>query len=278
MHRHDYLRRLALLVIAALSCAAGAARAETAHATQIQIYLHELIEQLGPHVSDSLQRIDSLPRQLLAGRSYMRSSERLQSRWSWTQEEIEQFAHSQERRQLLAEIDKVKAEFARQNPGYSLYTNTQVRSLDVQLERWNTNRGVGRAAEELSRAVQRHFATSHYPAIPQADALQQFAAFLASWFPTQPAPLAAPGLSLHGQARAIDFLVSDGTRIVAGADTGQVARTWDGQGWTIRLAQAVHDSGASFDGPLLAPREPWHYEYRRPITTASLDGERGATP
>ena len=77
-----------------------------------------------------------------------------------------------------------------------------------------------------------------------------------------PSPLAAPGLSMHGQSRAIDFQIMKGGRIVAATEVGAVEREWDAAGWTRKLRQAVLAASPRFKGPLAAPDEPWHYEYR----------------
>ena len=73
--------------------------------------------------------------------------------------------------------------------------------------------------------------------------------------------LAAPGLSRHGRMQAVDFQVKQGDRTVAGPSYAQVAPVWEGQGWSQRLARAVHATSDRFTGPLATPNEPWHYEY-----------------
>jgi hypothetical protein len=74
--------------------------------------------------------------------------------------------------------------------------------------------------------------------------------------------LAAPGLSLHGRARAIDFQIHRGVRVVAGPEVAKIADTWEGQGWSRKLREAVMGASNKFKGPLAAPNEPWHYEYQ----------------
>ena len=73
-------------------------------------------------------------------------------------------------------------------------------------------------------------------------------------------PLAAPGLSLHGQARAIDFQIMKNGQIVAGTEVSAVGAIWAKHGWGRKLQDAVQ--GTAFKGPLLSPNEPWHYEYQ----------------
>jgi len=62
--------------------------------------------------------------------------------------------------------------------------------------------------------------------------------------------------------RAVDFVVMQGERTVAGASTADIPALWIGQGWAGRLKSAVEASGAPFVGPLRIPDEPWHFDYR----------------
>lgn len=39
----------------------------------------------------------------------------------------------------MAEIDKITAQFEQSNPGFTLYANSEVRSLDDQIGKWNSN-------------------------------------------------------------------------------------------------------------------------------------------
>lgn len=200
-------------------------------------------------------------RRLLAARSYLRAGESLRSRWSWSSDEIERFSSSRESRELAQEVARIVAEFEKRNPGYSLYANMQVRSLDVQLQRWNTNPTVAKVAAQLHKAAEQHLSGGAYPELPDSRALDRFGEFLATWQSAAKSPLAAPGLSNHGRARAIDFAVRAGERIVAPTDTSAVNKVWDGEGWTAKLQAAVQVASGKFKGPLASPREPWHYEY-----------------
>lgn len=209
--------------------------------------------QLPSEARQALTQIGGTPRRLLALRGYLRARDSLASRWSWSQAQIEAYEKSSQHAQMLAEIDKVARRFEAQNRGYTLYVNTQVRSLDLQIQRWNENRTVGRLAEEA-------YAASRAYLEQQSDA-SGFARFLSNWQPSIAAPLAAPGLSLHGQLRAIDFQVHAGGRVIAGPDTSSIASVWKGQGWAQKLAEAVAAASDKFVGPLRMPNEPWHFEY-----------------
>lgn len=237
-----------LLAIVAATAGAGTCMNERGMRQQVST----LARSQGEQIVATLARIDGADRQLLALRSYLRIARASDERWSWTQAQIDAYRDSDEYRELLAEIDRVSARFAADNPGYTLYANTDVRSLDTQIERWNENPGVGTIASALYAAVCDSGATR-----PQA-----LRSLLLQWQPGLPAPLAAPGLSPHGRARAIDFQVQQGSRLVAGTSTGAIQAEWIDAGWGQKLQAAVAAASTKFHGPLASPNEPWHYEYR----------------
>ncbi len=244
-----------LLAVALLAIPAGAG-AETEQ--RLPAYLAAVTAELPELVRPALTRIDGDGRKLLAARGYLRGGSGIATRWSWSDEQIVAYQGSDEYRAALAEIDKIKARFAELNPGYTLYVNTDVRSLDVQIARWNENASVAAAADALQHDATRALAA--YPARPDRAALKRFSAWLTAWHAPAPPTLAAPGLSPHGQARAFDFQIQQEATLVAGTDSRIIATVWDSGGWTNKLAAAVAIS-SHFRGPLTAPREPWHYEY-----------------
>ncbi len=215
-------------------------------------------------VASVLPRIEGVGPRLLALRSYLRSGERLAERWSWSQEQIAAYAGSPEQQELDAEIARVRAEFEQANPGYTLFVNPQVRSLDVQLTNWARNESVAAAAARLLQDAITHF--HDRPAGGGAGAAA-LAAFLHGYVPEPTPTVAAPGLSPHGQMRAIDFQVHRGDEIVAGPDSRTIDTTWLQQGWGERLDAAVRATSRQFIGPLASPREPWHYTYT-PVAVA----------
>jgi hypothetical protein len=248
--------RFAPILIACLA-AAGPARALSA---ALDEYLLAVTHDLPPVAKEALQRVGDPPRQLLAVRGYIRADRQLMSRWSWSAQEIRAYEASGEYRELLTAIDAVRARFEAQNPGYSLYANTTARSLDQQLQRWNSNPSVGVIAGRLQQAALRELSGPDYPAHPDAKATVRFANFLREWRPTPAAaPLAVPGLSLHGRSRAIDFQILQNGRIIAPTEVAKVRSVWEQQGWARKLASAMRDT--RFVGPLQSPNEPWHYEY-----------------
>lgn len=252
-------RRFHVLPIA---CAlVASAVLDKAHGGEVALanHLTAVAATLGARERSTLAQIPALDRRLLALRAYVRAGANLDERWSWTEEEIRRYERSHEYRRLLADLERVRAEFERRNPGYTLYANTQVRSLDVQLERWNENPGVGRTAASLLKATRAALVNVHDD--PSSSSIEAFKRFLSSWRPAPVAPLAAPGLSAHGRMRAVDFQIMQNGRIVAATQLAAVAREWDAPGWTRKLQEAIDASGARFEGPLRSPNEPWHYEY-----------------
>src|SRR5215207_5905751 len=107
------------------------------------VYLQRCVDGLAQPLPDSvaaaLQHSDGNDRRLLALRSYLRNRSSLDQRWSWSQAQIASYERSPEFRAAQIELNAIAARFAQSNPGYTLYVNTQVRSLDTQIARWNEN-------------------------------------------------------------------------------------------------------------------------------------------
>jgi hypothetical protein len=241
-----------LIALAANAAAAADGGKSCRNEKSVRSQVEALTRDQSEPVAAAIDRIEGTGRQLLALRSYVRSAASIAERWSWTQAQIDTYRESDEYRDLLAEIEKVRAQFAADNPGFTLYANTEVRSLDVQIARWNENRGVGAAAADLYAAA----CGAH------AAKVEPFRRFLVEWQPDSASPLAAPGLSQHGRARAIDFQIEQGKHLIAGTDTSQIAAAWGAQGWSRKLNAAIRKASTKFQGPLTRPNEPWHYEYR----------------
>lgn len=224
-----------------------------------------VLDELAPPPSnEALAQIPDLSRKLLALRSYVRIGSRLAERWSWTDEQIKAFEGSAEKQALLAEIDAVSAHFAEANPGYQIYVHGTVRSLDEQIRKWNSNASVGVAAAEVLESW-----TAAFGGAEQVDA-GKARKWLAAFRPSKRANLAAPGLTRHGRAHAIDFQVMKDGAIYAGANLKQVESLWSAEGWAAKLKNSIMAAGPSFTGPLTNPDEPWHYDYE-PEKAASSD-------
>jgi hypothetical protein len=224
-------------------------------------HIAQLAARQDPRVAEALARIDGTGRRLLALRSYLRSHDRLAEQWSWTQEQIHAFEGSPEHRDLLSEIERVRALFSRDNPGFELWVNPQVRSLDRQIESWNGNESVGAAAERIVTDALEFVGRADFLAAQAERARHTLESFLVAYRPVPTPTVAAPGLSPHGQMRAVDFQVHQGDRIIAGPRTATIAMDWDETGWSSRLDSAVRAASHRFIGPLATPHEPWHYTY-----------------
>jgi hypothetical protein len=212
---------------------------------------------LDPRAIETLTHLHGTARQLLALRAYLRAGDLLAERWSWTNEQIIAYPASEEGRAAAADIAAVERSFERANRGFGLRANQKPRSLEIQIARWNENREVGDVSAQLESALSRELGDA-----PDLDRVREA---VKSWRPTIAAPLAAPGLSPHGQGRAFDFQVEHDGKVIAGCEVVTARRQWDEQGWTSKLHEAVVASGRAFGGPLQSPYEPWHYAYQPQI-------------
>ncbi len=136
-----------------------------------------------------------------------------------------------------------------------------VAAVAVQVERWNSNASVRAASEAILAAAQSLIASPGFPADRPELAREALRAFLSSHTPVQSPTIAAPGLSLHGQVRAVDFQVHQGGRVVAGPSTRIIDTNWLDGGWAARLDAAVKEASSSFVGPQASPPAPWHYTF-----------------
>lgn len=249
-----------VLLGAALALALPVPAIDAATDARLPIWVAQASAGLDARAIGALVAIAGADRRLLAVRAYLRAGISLDERWSWSQDRIAAYGSSPEGRAAAADIHAVTTAFAAANPGFTLRVNRMPRSLEAQLARWNDNPSVGRVAAALARALERQFGAS--AAAPDAAALR---AALMSWTPDIAAPLAAPGLSAHGQGRAVDFQVEHQRRVIAGSVSASAHEQWDAAGWTKKLHAAVVAAGNRFSGPLASPYEPWHYAYAAPV-------------
>ena len=226
-------------------------------ATELAAYVRALAATLPAPAQDALQRIEGEPRRLLAERAYLRAGDGLVRRWSWSDEQIAAFVRTPSHRAFLDEVARVQARFSEQNPGYTLGAGTEVRSLEVQLQRWNENPSVERVAAHLHDDAMLELRRSRIRR-PGRRAVDTLRGFLRRGTRRSPRPGRA-GLSLHGQLRAVDFHVERDGRLVASTEVASVRSVWEQQGWALKLRAALR--GSRFLGPLKSPNEPWHYEY-----------------
>lgn len=246
-------RFLGCLLSIGLMAAANASAADS-------LILQQALAKLVPEkAASALAEIPDPGRKLLAARSYLRSHADLEQRWSWSESQIAAYEGSPEQKALLADIARIAEHFSAANPGYSVYTNTQVRSLDKQLAAWNSNASVATAASNLLLALENETSiriSAGNPALPE-----QLKAWLGSHSPKPSPNLAAPGLSAHGQMHAIDFQIAKAGVLIAPADSSKVDSVWRSMGWDLKLKASINAVGVAFAGPLTSPDEPWHYRY-----------------
>lgn len=216
----------------------------------------------------ALRRIDWPDRRLLALRSYLRSAHQIDERWSWTRAELAAAEGSQAQAQLVATVSQVRCVFEARHPGYTLYANPEVRSLEAQLQAWNENASVARAAARMQSNVARAVARPGFPRPGTAAGRAAFRALLVQYRPSPVPTLAAPGLSRHGRMQAIDFQVRRGAQTVAAPRASTAAGVWHAGGWSARLAESIRLSGVALTGPLRSPDEPWHYDLPSPPVQA----------
>jgi hypothetical protein len=255
--------RVWLTRLFALLLAANAFSAQGNDETRLAIYMESVAASLGAAQIAALDQITDADRRNLAMTYYFRAGSSIAARWSWSNEQIKAYRQSEEFTVALAEIEKIRARFAADNSDARLYVNVDIRSLEVQLARWQTVNSIGIAALELRKAALLELGRAPYSTTPNTNTLKEFRRFLSTWRPKHAPTLAAPGLTLHGQGRAFDFQIQDQSgRTIAGVDSSTVKDVWDGQGWTEKLTNAVHAASKQFVGPLARPYEPWHYEYR----------------
>lgn len=228
---------------------------------KLQRYLVAISDKLDTRAQKILPRITGTGQRLLAVRGYLRNAASLDMRWTWSPVEINRYKASPEYRAAIAEVEKVKRIFAAQNSGYTLFANTEVRSLDEQIANWNKTPSIKTAGDALLSDTLKELSDAVYKDMPDALGTTRFTRFLQSARLAQTPTIATPGLSPHGQLRAFDFVVKKGGTLIAGAVSAAIKSDWDDAGWTQKLNQAIKQSGPHFTGPLSAPREPWHYTY-----------------
>jgi len=237
--------------------------AEIDRTQQLGAYMLAVSVLLGVAQNGALSKITDEHRRNLAMTYYLRAGDSVPSRWSWTREQADAYQQSKEHSAVIAEIEKISDHFSLENPAYVLQANTRIRSLEDQLELWQTVGSVGEAASELRQDALEQLAQESYGRNPDDASIKRFRAFLNAWRASRWPTVMAPGLSLHGQGRAYDFQILDKNgRTVADTSTSTIGSVWDEQGWTEKLSHAVHAASGKFVGPLLKPYEPWHYEYQ----------------
>jgi hypothetical protein len=230
--------------------------AEMATETRRELWVEQAGAGLDPRAIEALQQVVGADRRLLALRAYLRAGDALAGRWSWSQQQISAYLSTAGGHAAATDIEEVASAFAAENPGFTLRVKHEPRIMELQLAHWNENVSVGAAARSLAAWLEQKFSDKATPV--NAVALRSA---LIEWQPSAAVPLAAPGLSPHGQGRAFDFQIENAGQIVAGLDFASTRQRWDEAGWTRKLRAAVSAAGDHFVGPLASPYEPWHYAY-----------------
>lgn len=237
---------------------------------KIAAYMAAIVVELGEskkQVEEALalietidSRADPQPAKLLALRRYLRlGGAKVVAQWAWTAEETLAKSKEGTTKLLYDEAAKVQTKFAEQNVGCSLAVSP-LRDLRKQVGLWNKNNTIQQAGEKLVKDMQTVLKGASYPDTPTPVSTANFKKKLQFAAVTPEPTSAAPGLSDHGQARAVDFVVSKNGAVVATTESATVSRVWRGkEQWEAKLIKAVKDSGAKLKGPLPKPDEPWHW-------------------
>jgi len=199
---------------------------------------------------------------LMALRRYLRyqgqkGATSIHDNWAWTAREAEQNLKLEPAKGLMTKAEAVRRNFAENNKGYTLALSP-LRPLAKQVELWNKNTDVQSIGATVKAEMLEELGQDMYVSPPTEMSIKAFAKRL-SERDIKPEPgNAAPGLSAHGQMRAVDFVVMTGATTVATTDTSTSQKVWRDKGWAAKLAEEATSAGLR--GPLLIPDEPWHWE------------------
>lgn len=228
---------------------------------RLPLYMDAVARTLDERLQRAIARIRAGDRRYLAVRGYVRREHRVHTHWSWTAKEAAAFRRTAEYREMIDSINAVRERFAHQNPGYRLDVVTDIRTLESQIQKWNTVRSIAVAGREMRDTSLTVLADTSWPDVPDSAGTARFRAFLNGYELVNTPTVAVPGFSDHGQLRAFDFKVYRKARLVAGTTTATIASVWDRPGWSCKLNAVICNYGDVFLGPLNEPYEPWHYTW-----------------
>jgi len=259
---------------------------------KLQTYFEKIVVDLDAAVSAPVKATIyaiNEGRRLLALRGYLKYPQlnrgEMADNWAWTDEKEQTFNRSPQKTEFDDEVAKVKREFRRLMPGYYLTGEVKARSLETQIRLWNSNKPMKDIVPVLKRKALHEIARSSgdrtnpspiYADDPSAADLERFRTWLAQDGLVASPTNATPGLSDHGQAKAIDFSVwkkgatrkDKGVTItekdsqVAGQNSKTMQTVWKDPGFSDALKNA--SLGTKLTGPLAAPPEDWHYTFTEP--------------
>lgn len=228
---------------------------------RLPLYMAAVASTLDPRLQGAIARIRNGERRFLAIRGYVRREYKVNTHWSWTASEAAEFRKTAEYRTIIDSVNAVSTRFAAQNPGHRLQVAIDIRTLELQLRKWNRVASIDVAGRELIDTSLIVIADSTWPDTPDSSSTARFRKFLDGYELVNTPTVAVPGFSDHGQLRAFDFKVYKGSRLIAGTSTSTIERVWDSSGWACRLSAAICDFADVFVGPLRDPYEPWHYTW-----------------
>ena len=229
---------------------------------RLRSYIDSVAAPLDRRITNALARISATPRRLLALKYYLGRLPEVGSIWAWTAAEARAYRKTEEYRQAIAEVTRVRHVFDSLYPGHTLAAPMEIRSLEAQLNNWNSVRSVAVVADSLFDSCMVMMADTAL-LFGRSDSIHAdaFREFLNGWETPVAPTVAVPGLSQHGQLRAFDFRIYRRRRLIAGATAATIERAWDSSGWTAKLKAAITLASSNFIGPLQNPYEPWHYTY-----------------
>lgn len=229
--------------------------------SKLDAYLKAAAGGLPAKVQAALLKIQPGPRHVLALRGYLKGKGAIETNWAWTAAESTAFKATPEYKEATQAIANAKTTFASLYPGYTLSTASLIRSLEKQISLWNGNKSVLEAGRRLHSQCAAELSRPEYSETPDPSAIARFTKFLKTHDVSPKPKVATPGLSGHGQLHAVDFIINQGSKTIASADSASIKKDWDDAGWTDKLQIAINKTSPRFDGPLPDPYEPWHYVY-----------------
>ncbi|MBC8145267.1 MAG: hypothetical protein H7X80_06745, partial [bacterium] len=179
--------------------------------TKLDRYMKLAAKRLDARMQGALSHIPDDGRRLLAIKYYARRAGSIDGLWALTANQIKRHQGSKYHRTAIAHVEAIKLRFAKDNPGYYLKVNTDVRSLENQIELWNSVGSTANAGDGILSAAARALDDSTaWPATPATRDVARFASMIASTRVSRSPTAAVPGFSLHGTGRAFDFIVYQG--------------------------------------------------------------------
>jgi hypothetical protein len=120
---------------------------------KLEAYFASAARTLDPRARAALSRIPDRSRRMLAVAHYAQRRHLVDERWPWSGPQSGAYQKTDEYRQRMQEIRRVKRTFDSLNPGYRLVAGTGGRSLATQIAYWNREGSVPRRRVSSWRAA-----------------------------------------------------------------------------------------------------------------------------